>query len=72
VWFRGTRTRQEGRIRAGGTEHAVSFVDVDDAEVNDRIDAAYRAKYRRYPSPVRAITGPAARSATLEVVPRAE
>jgi len=69
AWFRGTRTGREGRIRAGGTERDVSFVDIDDEELNDRIDAAYRAKYRRYSSPVRSITSATARSATLKVVP---
>jgi hypothetical protein len=72
AWFRGTRTRHEGRLRAAGAEYEVSFVDIDDEEVNDRIDAAYREKYRRYSSPVQSITSPAARSATLEVVPRAD
>ncbi|SEP48461.1 DUF2255 family protein [Amycolatopsis saalfeldensis] len=70
AWFRGTRTRHDGRVRAGGTEYEVSFVDTDDGEMNDRIDTAYRAKYRRYPNPVRSITSPAARSATLKLVPR--
>ena len=71
AWFRGTRTRHEGRVRAGGTEYDVSFVDVDDAVLNGRIDAAYREKYRRYSSPVQSITSREARSATLKLVPRA-
>lgn len=70
AWFRGTRTRHEGRLSAGGAEHEVSFVDVSDEVLHGRIDEAYRAKYRRYSAPVRSITSPAARSATLKVVPR--
>ena len=72
AWFLGTRTRHEGRLRAGGAKYDVSFVDIDDQEVNDRVDAAYREKYRRYSSPVRSITSPEARSATLKVVPRTD
>ena len=41
-----------------------------DDEVNDPIDAAYRAKYRRYsPSIVNSVLTPAACSATIELVP---
>ena len=39
--------RHEGRIWPGGVEKEVAFVDAAD-EVNDQVDAAYRAKYRRY------------------------
>ena len=70
-WFRGTQTRRQGHIRAGGVDKDVNFVFVDaDNEVNDPIDAAYRAKYRRYsPSIVNSVLTPAARSATIELVP---
>jgi hypothetical protein len=71
AWFRGTRVRHEGRIQAGGVDKDVSFVDVDGDALNDEIDAAYRRKYRRYSSPVDAITSAGARSATLKLVPRA-
>src|SRR5689334_1322102 len=47
AWFRGTKVRNEGRIRAGGVEKDVTFVDPDD-DVADALDAAYRDKYRRY------------------------
>src|SRR5438045_1219654 len=46
-WFRGTQVRQVGRIRAGGVERDVAFVDAD-PDVANRIDDAYRTKYRRY------------------------
>src|SRR5438552_18132306 len=46
-WFRGTQTRRQGHIRAGGIGKDVTFVDADDSS-NDRIDAEYRSKYRRY------------------------
>ena len=49
AWFRGVQARHEGRIWAGGVEKDVTFVEEADPRVNDDIDAAYRAKYRRYP-----------------------
>jgi hypothetical protein len=68
VWFRGTRARDEGRIRAGGIEKDVRFVEADDK--SDEIDAAYRTKYRRYAaSIVDSIVSPRARAATLKLVP---
>jgi hypothetical protein len=69
AWFRGIRDRHEGHIDAGGIGKDVSFVEADDA-VNDALDAAYRAKYRRYPATyVDPIVGPEARAATLKLVP---
>lgn len=70
AWFRGTRARREGRIRIGGLEKDVTFVDADDS-VNDQLDSAYRSKYRRYAkSIVDSINSPEARSATLKLLPR--
>jgi hypothetical protein len=69
-WFRRTNVRHEGRIRAGGVEKDVTFVDAA-PEVEDRIDAAYRTKYRRYAASIVDTTLTAdARSATLKLVPR--
>lgn len=70
AWFRGTRVRHEGRIRAGGVERDVAFVDVDD-DIADQIDATYRTKYRRYAqSIVGSVLTPDAQSATIKLVPR--
>ncbi len=71
-WFRGTQTRHEGRIRAGGVEKDVTFADVgSDSTVNDQIDAEYRRKYRRYSANVLdPMLTPTARPATLKLVPR--
>jgi hypothetical protein len=69
-WFRGTQTRHRGHIRAGAVTKDVSFVSVDPAEVGEAVDAAYRAKYRRYPAGiVNSVLTPEARAATLELVP---
>jgi hypothetical protein len=70
AWFRGAQVRHEGRIWAGRVEKDVSFVDAD-PDLNDRIDAAYRTKYRRYAaSIVGSIVTPKARSATIKLAPR--
>jgi hypothetical protein len=70
-WFRGTQVRREGRIRAGGVEQDVSFVQVDDSDLADRIDDEYRTKYERYAANIVGHTVTAeARSATLKLVPR--
>ncbi len=68
-WFRGAETRHEAHIQAGGVDKDVFLVETDD--VNDELDAAYRAKYRRYAeSIVGSIVSPQARAATLKLVPR--
>ena len=64
-WFRGTQRRHEGRIRAGGIEKDVTFVEAD-ADLEAQIDDAYRQKYRRYAkSIVDSTLTPQARSAAL-------
>jgi len=70
AWFRGAQVRHEGHIRAGGVDKAVTFVEADPA-INDRIDTAYRTKYRRYGANiVNTIVSSEARSATIKLVPR--
>ena len=67
-WFRGAQTRHEAHIQAGGVDKDVFLVETDD--VNDELDAAYRAKYRRYAeSIVGSIVSPQARAATLKLLP---
>jgi hypothetical protein len=71
AWFRGTQARHEGHIQAGGIEKDVTFVEEADPNLNDQIDAAYRAKYRRYAaSYVDPMVSPEARAATIKLVPR--
>jgi len=70
AWFRGAQLRHAGRIQAGGVEAEVSFVEVAEQASLDRVDAAYRAKYRRYAaSIIRRIVSPEARAATIKLVP---
>jgi hypothetical protein len=68
-WFRGSQARHEGHIEAGGDGKDVLLVETHD--MNDNIDAAYRAKYHRYAeSIVGSVVSPNARAATLKLVPR--
>ena len=71
AWFRGVQTLHEGHIRAGGVDKDVTFVEEPDSNINDQIDAAYAAKYRRYASIIPSINDPKARAATIKLVPRA-
>ena len=68
AWFRGVQVRHAGHIQAGGIEKDVTFVEETDPSVNDQIDAAYRAKYRRYASYVPPMISPEARATTLKLV----
>jgi len=69
-WFRGAQEKHEGRIRAGGVQQDVTFVEADH-DINDEVDADYRAKYRRYAGRILdSVLTPEARSATLRLVPR--
>jgi len=71
AWFRGTEVRHEGHIRAGGVDKDVAFLEESNPDINEQIDAAYRTKYRRYAtSIVNTTLTPAARAATIKLVPR--
>ena len=69
-WFRGVLTRHEGRIWAGGVEKDVTFVEEASPEINSQIDAAYLAKYQRYPQYVAPMVVPVSQAATIRLVPR--
>jgi len=69
-WFRGTQERHEGRIRAGGIQQDITFVEADH-DIDGQVDAAYRDKYRRYAGRILdSVLTPEARSSTLKIVPR--
>lgn len=70
AWFRGVLTQHAGRIKAGGVEKEVRFVEEEDAEINGQIDEAYLAKYGRYPQYVAPMITPKVKAATLKLVPR--
>ena len=66
-WYQGAIRQKAGRIRAAGTTKDVTFEPLDGA-LNDRIDAAYRAKYARSPY-LKPMISTRARSATVRVLP---
>jgi hypothetical protein len=68
-WFRGSQERHEGRIRAGGIQQDITFVEADH-NIDNEIDAAYRDKYRRYAGQIlESVLTPEARTSTLKLVP---
>jgi hypothetical protein len=71
AWYRTTRDSHEGHLTAGAVDTDVEFQDIGAADsVGDRIDAAYRDKYNRWPGPVASITADQARATTLKLSPR--
>lgn len=71
AWFRGMAIRHIGTVRAGGISKDVTFAEETDPDINDQIDAAYRAKYRSGGGYVTAMVAEVARAATIKLVPRA-
>jgi hypothetical protein len=67
-WYGAAMRRGAGRITAAGLTKEVGFEPVEGA-VNDRIDAAYRAKYGGSPY-LKSMIGARARGATVRIVPR--
>ena len=70
AWFRGTQVCHAGHIQAGGVDKDVTFMDESDPGINDRIDAAYLTKYRRFPQYVTPMVTPEVHLATIKLVPR--
>lgn len=72
-WYVRAKRSGTGRIRAGGVERDVTFVDVPASETatHEAVDDAYREKYRRQPPNVVAtVVGPKAAAVTLRLDPR--
>lgn len=67
-WYQAAVARKAGRITAAGMTIDVTFEPVA-GEINERIDAAYRAKYAGTPY-LDPMIGAWARSATVKVEPR--
>jgi hypothetical protein len=67
-WYKAAMQQKAGQITAAGMTREVIF-DPIDGKINDRIDDAYRTKYKGSPylSPM---IGARARSATVKVTPR--
>ena len=67
-WHQAAMRQKSGRITVAGLTKEVGFEKVD-GPINDRIDDAYRAKYRGSPY-LDPMIGARARSATVEINPR--
>lgn len=70
AWYQAAQKSQAGRIQAGGVQKDVVLVAITDSEINDRIDAAYRRKYGRYPQYVPPMLTAAVRTTTLKLLPQ--
>jgi hypothetical protein len=69
-WFQGALSRHQARVRADGAVRDVVLVETEDSAVNDRVDAAYRAKYARYAQIAESMTSAKVRAATLKLAPQ--
>jgi hypothetical protein len=67
-WHQAAMRQKAGRITAAGVTKEVTFEPVN-GPINDRIDAAYKAKYKgsSYLSPM---IGARTRTATIKIIPR--
>jgi len=68
-WYGAAREQGAGRISIAGLTEDVTFEAIGDTALNDRVDAAYRAKYARsqYLAPM---IGARARAATVRITPK--
>jgi hypothetical protein len=67
-WRHAALRQKAGCITAGGTTKEVAFAPVE-GPINDRIDEAYRAKYRESPY-LAPMVAERARSVTIKITPR--
>jgi hypothetical protein len=67
-WYQAASRQKAGRITAAGMTKEVTFEPVTGA-INDRIDDAYRAKYRTSPY-LDPMISARARAATVKIIPR--
>jgi len=71
-WYQAAVRQKAGRILSASIAREVTFEPLDgpvNDSINDRIDKAYRAKYRSSPY-LKSMIGTRARSATIRIVPR--
>jgi hypothetical protein len=71
-WYQAAARQKAGRIKAAGMTKEVAFDPVEggaNEALNDRIDEAYRAKYKSSPY-LAPMVGSRARAATVRIMPR--
>jgi hypothetical protein len=67
-WYKAALHQRAGRIVATGITKEVNFAPVE-GKINERIDEAYRAKYKTSPY-LKPMIGARARTATVKITPR--
>ena len=67
-WHQAAMRQKAGRNHPGGLTKEVAYDPVD-GDINDRIDEAYRVKYRGSPY-LNPMIGARARAATVRIIPR--
>jgi hypothetical protein len=67
-WYRAAVRQKAGRVSAAGLTKEVAFEPVT-GPIQERIDEAYREKYRNSPY-LAPMIGPRARAATVKITPR--
>lgn len=67
-WYQAAVKQKAGRISSAGMTKEVNFERAQ-GRINDRIDDAYREKYKRSPY-LKPMIGERARSATVKITPR--
>jgi hypothetical protein len=67
-WYQAASKQKAGQVTVAGQTTDVSFEQVS-GEINDRIDAAYRAKYSSSPY-LKPMIGDRARAATVRISPQ--
>lgn len=68
TWYQAALRQKAGRIKVAGMTKEVGFEPVN-RPVGDRVDDAYRAKYRGNPY-LNSMIGARARAATIKITPR--
>jgi hypothetical protein len=70
AWYRHATRRARGRVRAGGVDYDVGFVQATDVPAT-AVDDAYRAKYGRYAgSHLDPMVSDRAAATTLQLIPQ--
>ena len=70
AWFKGTQRTHRGHISVAGIEKDVTF-EVAAGQLDAEIDAAYWAKYKKYPAQyIEPVTNDESHATTIRLVPR--
>ena len=65
IWYKSALSQKSGKIKSNGTEFKVQFQPIS-GEINDEIDAAYKAKYNGSPY-LQSMISDRAKAATVKV-----